>query len=195
MLGNRALRKCCLLWNLYLASFFESQVAVASGHDCTFLHFFASELSSFLGRNASCRDFKRLFPRHAGVTLHGGRGTYITHCISPFPGVLVSGYFPAFPTVFNSAAWIDIGAKANPKFSSWSLIPASFGRCFYALSVRLRPIVWPNRITQWVSRFQVFQCFYRPNINRLIKSDSAPTAEFRLMHFVQWLILNSAVGV
>ena len=45
-----------LLWNLYLASFFEDQVTVASGHDSTFLHFFASELSSFLGRNASCCD-------------------------------------------------------------------------------------------------------------------------------------------
>ena len=45
----------------------------------------------------------------------------------------------------------------HPKFSSWSLIPASFGRCFHAISVRLRPIVRPKRITQWVSRFQVFQ--------------------------------------
>ena len=59
---------------LYLVSFFEGQVTVASGHDSTFLHFFASELSSFLGRNASCCDFKRLFPPLAGVALHGGTG-------------------------------------------------------------------------------------------------------------------------
>ena len=59
---------------VYLASFFEGQVTVAFGHDRTFLHFFASELSSFLGRNASCCDFKQLFPRLAGVALQGGTG-------------------------------------------------------------------------------------------------------------------------
>ena len=41
----------------------------------------------------------------------------------------------------------------KPKFSSWSLIPASIGRCFHSISVRLMPIVRPKRITQWVSRF------------------------------------------
>ena len=74
MLGNRAIKKSALLWTFYLASFFEGQVTVASGHDSTFLHFFASELSSFLGRNASCCDSKQLFPRLAGDTLHGGTG-------------------------------------------------------------------------------------------------------------------------
>ena len=58
----------------YLASFFEGQVTVASGHDSTLLHFFASELSSFPGRNTSCCDFKQLFPRLAGVALHYGTG-------------------------------------------------------------------------------------------------------------------------
>ena len=29
-------------------------------------------VSSILGRNASCCDFKQLFPRLAGVALHGG---------------------------------------------------------------------------------------------------------------------------
>ena len=49
-------------------------MTVDSGHDGTFLHFFASELSSFLGRNASCCDSKQLFPRLAGVALHGETG-------------------------------------------------------------------------------------------------------------------------
>ena len=49
-------------------------MTVASGHDSTFLDFFASELSSSLGRNASCCDFKQLFPQLAGVALHGGTG-------------------------------------------------------------------------------------------------------------------------
>ena len=31
-------------------------------------------VSSLLGRNASCCDFKQLFPRLAGVALHGGTG-------------------------------------------------------------------------------------------------------------------------
>ena len=31
-------------------------------------------LSSFLGRNASCCDFKQLFPGLAGVALHCGTG-------------------------------------------------------------------------------------------------------------------------
>ena len=31
-------------------------------------------VSSLLGRNASCRDFKQLFPRLAGVAFHGGTG-------------------------------------------------------------------------------------------------------------------------
>ena len=74
MLRNRALCKSALLWILYLASFFEGQVTVASGHDSTFLHFVALELSSFLGRNASCCDFKQLFLRLAGVALRGGTG-------------------------------------------------------------------------------------------------------------------------
>ena len=50
-----------------------------------------------------------------------------------------------------------MAAIYDPKFSSWSLIPASFGRYFHVISVRLRPIVRPKRITQWVSRFQVFR--------------------------------------
>ena len=50
-----------------------------------------------------------------------------------------------------SVLWVE------PKFNSWSLIPASFGRFFHAISVRLRPIVLPKCIAQWVSRFQVFQ--------------------------------------
>ena len=66
-----------MLGSINLASFFEGQVMVASGHDSTFLHFFASELSSFLGRNASCCDFKQLIPRLAGVALHGGTGVQL----------------------------------------------------------------------------------------------------------------------
>ena len=61
--------KVRLIWNLRLASFFEGQVTVASGHDSTFLHFFESELSSFLGHNASCCDFNQLCPRLADVAL------------------------------------------------------------------------------------------------------------------------------
>ena len=80
MLRNRALGKSALLWNLYLASFFEGQVTVASGHDSTFLHFFASELSSFLGRNASYCDFIQLFRWLAGVALHGGAGVEKRQC-------------------------------------------------------------------------------------------------------------------
>ena len=49
-------------------------MTVASGHDSTFLHFFASELLLFFGRNASCRDLKQLFPRLVGVAFHGGTG-------------------------------------------------------------------------------------------------------------------------
>ena len=36
-------------------------------------------------------------------------------------------------------------------------IRASFSQCFQAISVCLRPIVRPKRITQWVSHFQTFQ--------------------------------------
>ena len=49
-------------------------MTVTSSHDNTILHFFASELSSFLGRNASRFDFKQLFPRLAGVALDSGTG-------------------------------------------------------------------------------------------------------------------------
>ena len=34
------------------------------------------KVSSFLGRNASCCDFKQLFPGLAGVALHGGTGEF-----------------------------------------------------------------------------------------------------------------------
>ena len=34
-------------------------------------------VSSLLGRNASCCDFKQLFPRLAGVALHGGTGEFL----------------------------------------------------------------------------------------------------------------------
>ena len=44
----------------------------------------------------------------------------------------------------------------QPKFSSWSLIPANPGRCFYAISARYRPIVQLKRITKWVSHFRTF---------------------------------------
>ena len=41
----------------------------------------------------------------------------------------------------------------EPKFSSWSLIPANFGRCFHAISARYWPIVQLKRITKWVSHY------------------------------------------
>ena len=44
-------------------------------------------------------------------------------------------------------------ATDAPKFSSWSLISASIGHCFDAISARLRPIVQLKPITKWVSHF------------------------------------------
>ena len=70
MFRNRALWNTTLLWSLCLESFLIGQMTVISGHDSTFFHFFAPELASFPGHNASCCDFKQLFPRIAGVALH-----------------------------------------------------------------------------------------------------------------------------
>ena len=39
-------------------------------------------VSSLLGRNASCGDFTQLFPRLAGVALHGGTGNDSQHIFS-----------------------------------------------------------------------------------------------------------------
>ena len=41
----------------------------------------------------------------------------------------------------------------QPKFSSWSLISASIGHCFDAISARLGPIAQLKPITKWVSHF------------------------------------------
>ena len=48
---------------------------------------------------------------------------------------------------------MTLGQMLDPKFSSWSLIPANPGRCFHAISARYRPIVQLKRITKWVSYF------------------------------------------
>ena len=39
----------------------------------------------------------------------------------------------------------------NPKFSSWSVIPADSSRCFHAISARCMSVVQLIRFTKWVS--------------------------------------------
>ena len=76
---------------------------------------------------------------------------------------------------------VDQTAKALiPKFSSWSLIAANFGRLFHAMSTRYRPVVQLKRITKWVSHFQTLQTLLSLNIKILLDFYSAPPAEFRL---------------
>ena len=85
-----------------------------------------------------------------------------SHCNNGRNWISFRSDSPAFPKLSHSR--FD-----QTKFSSWSLILASFGRCFHAISARLMPIVQRKCITKLVSHFQnSINCYYL-HINILLE--------------------------
>ena len=93
-----------------------------------------------------------------------------SHCNNGRNWISFRSDSPAFPKISHSR--FD-----QTKFSSWSLIPASFGRCFHAILARLMPIVQRKCITKLVSHFKnSINCYYL-HINILLEFYFVLTAE------------------
>ena len=92
-------------------------MTLASGHDSTHLHFFASELASFPGRNTSCCDFKQLFLRLLGVALHVGTGDVLYgdyHIFTRITKAVGHQYLQLVESFRNDSGKVRMRVVANP---------------------------------------------------------------------------------
>ena len=114
-------------------------------------------VSSLLGHNASCCDFKQLFPRLACVALHGGTGASCVPRFSEGPGSLyrvtplgtqlcirsIQSWIGTMMQSYASRVWLQSGGPIfQPAFGPWFAIGLPPPRIFMVGSkaIRIRPM-------------------------------------------------------